>query len=235
MNIKLETTGGWPVRIDRRARKTTLGDGYSSVTAYARVIISGPDAWDYTRKSYMNDRLKQDNGSAYMPDSLKVWAGLGSEVSISSGTTTGRGADYHIDFSFSLTKRSRGHAKFAKQFADNLTALDRAGTLQAIAKQAVLDEIARIEQKEADEAKAMKVAAVASYLASMVREKANILMQYHERKVALRTERNNRASELLTDDLLEQTADDQGLDIVELRTKVSEAFSKLDRYVLIGG
>ena len=235
MDIKLDTTGGWPVHTERRARKTTLGDGYSSVTAYARVIISGPDAWDYTRKNYMNDRLKPDNGAVYMPESLKVWAGLGSEVSISSGTTTGRGADYHIDFSFSLTKRGRGHAKFAKQFADTLTALDNAGTLQAIAKQAVLDEIARIEQKESDEAKAMKVAAVASYIASMVREKANILMQYHERKVALRTERNNRAAELLTDDLLEETAADQRLDIVELRTKVSEAFTKLDRYVLIGG
>ena len=235
MDIKLDTTGGWPVHTERRARKTTLGDGYSSVTAYARVIVSGPDAWDYTRKNYMNDRLRPDKGSAYMPESLKVWAGLGSEVSISSGTTTGRGADYHIDFSFSLTKRGRGHAKFAKQFAETLTALDAAGTLQAISKQAVLDEIARIEQKESDEAKAMKVSAVASYLASMVREKANILMQYHERKVALRTERNNRAAELLTDDLLEETAADQRLDIVELRTKVAEAFSKLDRYVLIGG
>jgi hypothetical protein len=235
MDIKLETTGGWPVRIDRRARKTTLGDGYSSVTAYARVIISGQDAWDYTRKNYMNDRLKRDNGAVYMPENMRTWAGLGSEVSISSGTTTGRGADYHIDFSFSLTKRGRGHAKFAKQFAETLTALDRAGTLQEISKQAVLDEIARIEQKESDEAKAMKVSAVASYLASMVREKADVLVRYHERKVALRTERNNRASELLTDDLFEQAADEQGLDIGELRTKVAEAFSKLDRYVLIGG
>jgi hypothetical protein len=235
MDIKLETTGGWPVQTVRRARKTTLGDGFSTVKAFARVIISGPDAWDYTRKAYINDRLNRDNGAAYMTESMKAWAGLGSEATIRSGTTSGAGASYYIDFDFSLTKKGRGHASFAKQFNETLSALDKAGTLQQIAKQIVLDEIARIDQKESEESKAMKLAAVATYLASMVREKADILVQYKERKAALRKERDDKADMLLTDDLLEQAAEEQGLNVFDLRTKTQETFAKLDRYSFIGG
>jgi hypothetical protein len=235
MDIKLETTGGWPVATEGRARKTTRGDGYSTVKAYARVIISGPDAWDFTRKSYINARLDKGGDLTYMTESLKVWTGLGSEVTIRSGCTSGNGANYHIDFDFSITKRGRGHAAFAKQFAATLTMLDGAGSLQMTAKQIVLDEIALIEQKEAEERKVVKLVAVASYLASSFREKADILVQYSDRKAALRKERNDMASSLLTDDYLEQVADDQGLNIVDLRKQVGEALTKLDRYLFMGG
>ena len=42
MDIKINTAGGWPIESKQRARKTTLGECFTTKKAYARVIVEGP-------------------------------------------------------------------------------------------------------------------------------------------------------------------------------------------------
>jgi hypothetical protein len=223
MDIKIETTGGWPLHNEGRARKTTRGEGYTSIVGTARVIVTGPDAWKFANASSICTRLDSGRSQEYLPNEMKQWLGLGSEASITSGgfTSSSQGGQYIIDFGFRLTKRGRGHANFGKQFRSILAALDSDGTLQEIAKRIVLDEVARAERAASDEAQQLRLASVAAFVVSSVKEQAEILLDYRIKLDALRKTRLDKMDELCTAELLEQMATQHSLSLEELSAEVA--------------
>jgi len=224
MDIKIETTGGWPLHNEGRARKTTRGEGYTSIVGTARVIVTGPDAWKFANASSICTRLDSGRSQEYLPNEMKQWLGLGSEASITSGgfTSASQGGQYIIDFGFRLTKRGRGHANFGKQFTALLSQLDQGGTLQEIAKRIVEDELTRVERAASDEAKRRRLESVAAFIVSSVKEQAEIVLDYRIKLDALRKTRLDMMDELCTDDLLDQLAAEHSLSLDALKAEVAQ-------------
>ena len=224
MDIKIETTGGWPVQTETRARKTTRGEGYTCVVAVARVIMTGPDAWQFSREAYISSRLGRDKGLEYMPDAMKQWIGLGAEDEITSGgfSSSGQGGQYIIDFGFRLTKRGRGHANFGKQFRGNLTDLGKSGDLEKAALRIVQAEVDRVVRGRSEEAKRRRLESVAAFIVSSVKEQAEIVLDYRIKLDALRKERLNKMDQLCTDELLDQLAAEHSLSLAALKAEVAQ-------------
>ena len=237
MDIKIETTSGWPIRSEGRARKTTRGEGFTTVVATARVIMTGPDAWQFSRDSSVATRLGRDKGQEYMPDGVKQWLGLGAEAEITTGgfTSAWQGGQYILDFGFRLTKRGRGHANFGKQFRGVLTDLDKTGELEKAALRIVQAEIDRVVRGRSEEAQRLRLASVAAFIASSVREQAEILLDYRIRLHALRDERTNKMKELCTADLLDSLATEHGLPLDALKAKVEEHITAPPSPFALGG
>lgn len=235
MDIKIETTGGWPLTTEKRARKTTLGEGFTTIKAYARVIISGPDADSLLRRSSIGSRLESNKGVSYLPDAMKQWLGLGAEVSITSGGRFRANSADCFDFAFVMTKRGRGHANYGKQFRGLLAELDKTGILQEIAKQIVEDELNRIERMASEETLMSRIGAVAAYIYDELRQKANEATDFQSRIDAARYDRDKKLKELCTVDLLEQVALDNHLPLDKLIEKVQAKITSPGLSFPLGG
>ena len=223
MDIKIETSSMGAVKTDRRARKTTLGEGFTTAYSIVRLSVTGADAWDFSKASSIGSRLERTKGHDYLPDEMKKWLGLGSDAVITAGWfTTGMQGAFVIDFGFKLTKRGRGHANFGKQFTVLLSQLDQEGTLQEIAKRIVEDELTRVERAASDEAKRRRLESVAAFIVSSVKEQAEILLDYRIKLDALRQERLNKMDQLCTDDLLDQLATEHSLSLEALKDEVAQ-------------
>jgi hypothetical protein len=235
MDIKIETAGGWPVTSEKRARKTTLGEGFTTIKAYARVIVSGPDADALLRRCSLGSRLESNKGISYLPDAMKQWLGLGAEVSITSGGRFRVNGVDCFDFGFVMTKRGRGHANYGKQFRGLLTELDKAGTLQEVGKQIVEDELNRIERMASEETLTSRIGAVAAYIYDELRQKANVATDFQTRIDAARSDRDKKVKELCTMDLLEQVALDNHLPLDRLIEKIQARIAAPGAAFIIGG
>jgi hypothetical protein len=224
MDIKIETKGGWPVQTEARARKTTRGEGYTCVVAVARVIMTGPDAWQFSRDSSIGSRLGRDKGLEYMPDAMKQWIGLRVEAEITSGgfSSSSQGGQYIIDFGFRLTKRGRGHANFGKQFRGNLTDLGKSGDLEKAALRIVQAEVDRVVRGRSEEAQRLRLASVAAFIVASVRDQADGAIDFRTRLDKLRDERTKKMRELCTAELLEGLAATHSLQLEALQAKVEE-------------
>jgi hypothetical protein len=222
MDIKLETTGNWPIKTEKRARKTTRGEAYTTVTAYARVVFVGSDPDTILRRSSIGSQLEASLGLPYLPDSMKQWVGLRAEVAITSGGRFRSNGVECFDFGFKMTKRGRGHANFGKQFTALLSQLDQEGTLQEIAKRIVEDELTRVERAASDEAKRRRLESVAAFIVSSVKEQAEIVLDYRIKLDALRKTRLDKMDELCTDDLLDQLAAEHSLPLDTLKDEVAQ-------------
>jgi hypothetical protein len=223
MDIKIETTGNWPIKTEKRARKTTRGEAYTTVTAYARVVFVGSDPDTILRRSSIGSQLEASLGLPYLPDSMKQWIGLRAEVAITSGGRFRSNGVECFDFGFKMTKRGRGHAGYGKQFHALLTELDEAGTLQAIAKKIVEDELQRLAQQDTEEAQQFRLKSAASYLVAAAREKADTLLGYRSALEALRQQREDKMYELLTQESIERTAVELQLSADNLKDAVLAA------------
>lgn len=220
IKIEIETAGGWPIKSEQRARKTTLGEGFTTIKAYARVVLSGPDVDALLRRTSIGNRLESTKGHGYLPDSMKQWLGLGAEVSITSGGRFRSNSVDCFDFGFVMTKRGRGHANYGKQFRGLLTELEQAGTLREIAVRIVEDELQRVERMQSEETMTSRIGAVAAYIYDELRQKANVATDFQSRIDAARYDRDKKLQELCTVDLLEQVALDNHLPLDKLIEKV---------------
>jgi hypothetical protein len=223
MDIKIETTGNWPVKTEQRARKTTRGEAFTTVRAYARVMFVGSDPDNLLRRSSIGSQLEANLGLAHLPDSMKQWIGLSAEVAITSGGRFRANGVECFDFGFKMTKRGRGHAGYGKQFHALLTELDKAGTLQSIAKKIVEEELERIAQLDTEAAQQFRLKSAASYLVAAARERADSLLGYRGALEALRQQREDKMHELLTHESIERIAVEHQLSADDLKTAVLAA------------
>ena len=235
MDIKIDTTGGWPIESKQRARKTTLGEGFTTKKAYARVIVEGPDADSLVRRSAVATRLNQTKGHAYLPDAMQQWLGLGAEVYITSGGVSTFNRVMCFDIAFVMTKRGRGHNNYGKQFDALLKELESTGVLREVAARIVTDELQRVECMASEEMMATRIGAVAAYIYDELREKANEATNFQSRIDEARWARDKKLQELCTTDLLEQVALDNRLPIDKLIEKVQAKIASSGNTFQIGG
>jgi hypothetical protein len=222
MDINFTAESLWPITRTGRKMRTTRGPGFTDLKVAVRLRMTGEDRRRFTHP--FSSKYALDVGTA-LSDSKRfvpTLLGMGADdVQVTTSWWSEEMGVARYDMTYVLHFEGIGHAKGAESAEKCLEKLRTEGTLAARVAEVACEELDRVQQLMARDARKEKLSLLANGLVQEARTRAKVNIDYEAQKKQLHAHLA-RQTESLAMEAIAQTCSEYGLKEEDLRQAVEE-------------